>query len=54
MTDEELDRYGYMFLHFSVRHYLKITFEQFLVQPDIYIDKAIDKMMTFKGIHATN
>ncbi len=42
MTDDNLDFHAEMFLTFEVRPMLNITFQQFLTQPDFYIDRAIE------------
>ena len=41
MDDEMLDYYGDMFLAYSIKLIKGITFEQFLTQPNKYIDNVV-------------
>ena len=44
MSDDDLEFHASMFLAFDIKPVLNVTFQQYLSQPDFYINRAIETL----------
>ena len=52
MTDDLLQHYGMTFVNYNIKSNLHITFQEFLTQPYVYIDNALEFMTVVEMVES--